>query len=113
MYYDLNRIDEAIAEYQAAIRLRPEYARPHTGLGNIYFDSGQYDKALTEFGARIRLSPDDAQLAYYYVGKVHHAKNNLNGAVKVYKRAIELDPKRGMFRTSLAACLLNTTLSVR
>jgi hypothetical protein len=41
-------VDEAVAEYRAAIRLKPDYAEAHCNLAHILRDQGQFAEALDE-----------------------------------------------------------------
>ena len=49
VYYGLGRADEAIEEYQKAIRLKPGYALAHNNLGLVYGKLGRVDEAIEEF----------------------------------------------------------------
>jgi Flp pilus assembly protein TadD len=39
--FGLGKLDEAIAEYRTAIRLKPDFAEPHTGLGGALQELGR------------------------------------------------------------------------
>jgi protein O-mannosyl-transferase len=54
------KYDEAIYEFQRAIRLDPAYANAHNNLGNVYFAQKKYDDAIREFSEAVRLQPDSA-----------------------------------------------------
>ena len=53
------RLDEAIAEFREAIRLKPDYAEAHNNLGIALKAQGKLDEAIAEYRAAIRLKPDD------------------------------------------------------
>ena len=53
-----NRIAEAIANYQKAIKLKPNLAAAHRSLGVAYTKIGQTDKAAKEYEAYLKLQPD-------------------------------------------------------
>ena len=44
----LGRIDEAISEFQAALRIYPKYADAHCGLGVVYGQLGRLAEARQE-----------------------------------------------------------------
>ena len=54
------QIDEAMRQYQAALRLKPDYAEAHFNLGNALSRKGQMDEAIRQFQEALRLKPDFA-----------------------------------------------------
>ena len=61
------KLDEAIAEYREAIRLKPDYALAHNNLGLILGLQGKLDESIAEHREAIRLEPDLAD-AYCNLG---------------------------------------------
>jgi tetratricopeptide (TPR) repeat protein len=61
VYTSQGQLDKAIAEVQAALRLKPDSANAHISLGNLYAAQGQWDRAKAEFEAALRLKPNDHQ----------------------------------------------------
>ena len=55
------KLEQAVAEFAAAIRLRPHYAEAHNELGNVLRDQGKREEAIAEFRAAIRIDPDRAE----------------------------------------------------
>jgi len=49
--------ENAIAEYQAAIKTYPDYFEAHYNLGRLYLDHQGYAEAITELKAAIRITP--------------------------------------------------------
>src|SRR5262249_5087763 len=43
---DKGQLDEAVAEYRQAIRLKPDYAEAHCNLGIVLRQQGRFDEAL-------------------------------------------------------------------
>src|SRR5262244_860786 len=54
-----NRLDEAIKEFEEAIRLNPRLATAHSKLGKIYRRKGQLAEAALSFAEALRLDPMD------------------------------------------------------
>ena len=48
---DQRKLDEAIAEYQTAIRVNHTYAEAHCNLGLTLLDIGELDEAIVEYRA--------------------------------------------------------------
>ena len=62
------KLGEAIASWQQAIRLKPDYAEAHNNLGNALREQGKLEEAAASLQQAIRLKPDYAE-----------AHNNLGG----------------------------------
>ncbi len=92
VYAKLGRYEEAIAAYQHAIELDPQYAYPHNGLGNVYQSQGRYEEAIAAYQHAIELDP---QYAYPHngLGNVYDELGRYEEAIAAYQHAIELDPQ--------------------
>jgi tetratricopeptide (TPR) repeat protein len=82
----------AIASYDKAIRLNPEYAAAYKSRGLAYFDLGDKQKAIADYNEAIRLSPNDAE-AYNSRGNGRAALGDNKGAIADYSQAIRLNPR--------------------
>ena len=52
--------DRAIADYDRAIQLKPDYAEAYVNRGWAYNAKGDYDRAIADFDRAIQLKPDYA-----------------------------------------------------
>jgi predicted O-linked N-acetylglucosamine transferase (SPINDLY family) len=50
-------LEDAVAAYEGALELRPEYAEAHNNLGNAFKDQGDLDEALVAFRTALELNP--------------------------------------------------------
>jgi adenylate cyclase len=91
-----NRLNEAISEFEAAIRLNPNMPSAHAQLGFAKVFSGRGEDALPCFLEAIRLSPRDPQmfLDYLGIGMVRFLRRDDDGAIEMLHKAIALNPKR-------------------
>jgi Flp pilus assembly protein TadD len=55
----LNLLEDAVGEFQVAVRIRPDYADAHHDLGAIYFKLGRIQEAISEFQKVLEITPDD------------------------------------------------------
>ena len=62
-HHEQGRLQDAIAEYDEAIRLDPRYVTAYFQKGTAYAELGELERATEDFGQGIRLSPEYA-LAY-------------------------------------------------
>ena len=75
----LKRYEEALAAYDQAIRLDPNYAKAYNGKGVALRDLKRYEEALAAFEHAIRLNPNDAN--------AYHGKGNALSELKRYQEA--------------------------
>jgi len=81
------RVDEALAEYRAALKLKPDLAGIHLAIGNLLMSQGQATEALEEYRAELLLRPADPEVHYrtaralIVLGKGEDAEASLNRAL--------------------------------
>jgi tetratricopeptide (TPR) repeat protein len=66
--YRQKKLDEAVAAYNKAIALRPDYALAHHNLGIALAEQKKLDGAVAAYNKAIALQPDHA-LAYNSLGR--------------------------------------------
>jgi tetratricopeptide (TPR) repeat protein len=98
------RIDEAIGEYQEAIRLNPYYPDPHYNLGNAFLNNGQTEEAISQFRETILLKPDYAD-AYYNLGVILAGRGQTGEAMAQFQEAIRFKPDFVEAHNNLGAAL--------
>jgi Tfp pilus assembly protein PilF len=81
--------DDAIAAYNEAIRIKPDFAEAYDNLGDALQAKGLHEEALRAHREAIRLKPDFAQ-AYYNLGATLAEQGKLDAAVAAYEDAIRL-----------------------
>ena len=92
----LDNYDGAIADYEKAIELKPDYAK-EPDLAEAYYNRGttksnlsDHRGAMADYDRAIELDPDYA-VAYNNRGKVKSALNDYDGAIADRDKAIELN----------------------
>ena len=63
------RIDESIADLEAAIRLKPGAYQAHATLGQLYQQAGRLDEAAQALGRAIERAPDSAARVALHRGR--------------------------------------------
>lgn len=90
-YVKGRRLDEAILEFMATLRLNPKYAEAHYSLGLAYFIQGNFDEASEEYMTALRLKPSYPQ-AHNNLGNVYYYQGRLDKAMMEYTAALKLNP---------------------
>jgi tetratricopeptide (TPR) repeat protein len=100
MYYDLHLLDEAIDEYQKALRLSPNFADIITHLGIAYRDKGRFDEAIKEFN-RAKLCNPRYIPARLHLGVTYYSQGFFGLAEEEWREALVFDPGNSAVRTYL------------
>ena len=82
------KIEEAIAQYELALKLQPN-AQDYLDLGNLLIQRNKVDEALENYNQALALKLDWAE-AYYYRGNAWYGKEEYGKAIQDYQKAIDL-----------------------
>jgi len=91
-YRDKGELDRAVADFNEAIRLDPEFALAYNNRGLAYRDKGELDRAIADHTEAIRLDPRFA-VAFNSRGFTYDRKGERDRAIADYTEAIRLDPR--------------------
>jgi Tfp pilus assembly protein PilF len=84
-------IDDAVACFERAAALKPDYTEAHYNLANVLRAKGLFDLAASHYERVIALVPNFAQ-ARYDLGNVLGDLGKLDEAAACYERAIAIQP---------------------
>jgi tetratricopeptide (TPR) repeat protein len=84
-------LDDAIKEYQVALRLRPDEAELHEALGEFYLDNHSDAEAQVELEKAVKLDPSRTK-ALYLLGRLYVLDREDEKAVRYLQRALQLQP---------------------
>ncbi len=110
----LNRLDEALAHAESALRMNPSMPEPANTLGEIYMARQEYAKAAESFLVFLQLRPEDsrgywnAALAYERAGDYEKALRFVNQFL-----AMEPDPRYRQAAMQLVSSLNSRLGAVR
>jgi tetratricopeptide (TPR) repeat protein len=104
---DSGRTAEAITEYKAAFRLRPDYAEAHTDLGDILSKAGRTEEAFQHLTTALRLKPDSAE-AHLNLGTALDRIGRTAEAIAQYELALRLKPRLAEAHNNLGSALLRS-----
>jgi lipoprotein NlpI len=88
-YARSERNDEALADFDAAIRLNPRYQNAYVNRGDIYHFKRQDEKAIADYDAALKLRDGD-EVAYYDRGNSYAAIGKHRQAIADYDAALRL-----------------------
>jgi tetratricopeptide (TPR) repeat protein len=86
---DKGRLDEAIAEYREAIRIKKDFPEAHNNLGYALQDQGRLDAAIAEYREAIRVKKDYST-AHNNLGNALKDQGRLDAAIAEYREAIRI-----------------------
>jgi tetratricopeptide (TPR) repeat protein len=87
------RLDDAVAEYQEALRLNPNDAEAHNNLGNAWSEKpGRLNDAAAEYEESLRLEPNYAEPHNNLGSVLSRMPGRLADAVAQYQEALRLKP---------------------
>ena len=89
--YHQRRINSAIENYTAGIKLNPDSAKAYNSRGLFYGEIEQYDLAVLDLTESIRLDPDDAG-PYFNRGAIYIRQSKFRQAIADLDDALALDP---------------------
>ena len=87
----VNKPQDALKAYRAAIDLRPEHGGAHYGAGMALVALGKTDDSIAELEKAARLAPRNP-LPLQALGRIHLSRKNADQAVAMFTRAIAAQP---------------------
>ncbi len=95
------RLDQAIEEFNAAVRLRPGYAKAYSNLGAALRKRGQCAEAILALQKAVELDPQLVE-AYNNLGIAFKAAGHLAEAAQAFEKALSLRPGLSGISNNLA-----------
>ena len=90
-YGNQGRTDEAIREFQTALRINPDYAKAHYHLGMACGQQGRTDEEIREYQAALRINPDYLE-AHFILGVTFEVQGRTEEAIQEYQAALRINP---------------------
>ena len=87
------KYDEALADFNEAIKLAPKLFLSYLDRGLIYFQKSNYDQAIADFNEVIAFGPKAEiyyRKAYFYRGICYLEKDNYDEAISDFNKTIEI-----------------------
>ena len=93
-YREMGLIDEAVAEFQKALRGATQRIRAYEALGQCFIDRAEYDVAITVLSRALRepgLEDDDLIAVLYLLGYAAEESGQTRDAAAYYQRVFAID----------------------
>ena len=113
--FQSRRFDEAIAECQRTLKIKPDFAAAHNNLGAAFVENrgrngpggqnGAVEEAIAHYQRALQINPDFVQ-AQSNLGTALLLKGQVDEAIPHYQKALEIDPNYAEARYSLANAFL-------
>jgi tetratricopeptide (TPR) repeat protein len=94
------RLDEALAEYEEAVRLKPDAADIQYNLANVLLQLGRPDDAVAHYAEALRLDPTFVP-AHFNWASILVRQGHLDDAIAHYAEAVRVRPDFAAARTAL------------
>jgi tetratricopeptide (TPR) repeat protein len=91
-HLNTGKIEEALADYNRAIKIDPQKAAGYLGRANTLNIMGQYAQSITDYNIVIEINPKIAN-AYVNRGSAYSHLGEIEKAIADYEKGLALDPK--------------------
>jgi tetratricopeptide (TPR) repeat protein len=105
------QLDQAMARYQNALKIAPDYYPAHNNLGSLFLSKRDFNLAEEQFRAAIQLRPNDAD-AYFNLGNVLMLTHRYPESDNVISAGLQRSPNVA-FGHFLKGCLLEGEKDLR
>ncbi|MBU4258693.1 MAG: tetratricopeptide repeat protein [Proteobacteria bacterium] len=100
------RLEEAVLQYNKAIKIRPKFAMAHNNLGAALSREGKLKEAIYHFNEAVNIHPDYAK-AHNNLATVLLTQGKFEEALSHYREALMINPEDEYTRKNLANFLSN------
>lgn len=102
IYLNLNKISEAIENFQKALKLKPNYFEAYFNLGNAYLQRKDFLLAEKNYLSALKLNKKNP-LVYFQLGRLYTEWNKKEKAIRYYKKLIRFQPNNyiGLYNLGL------------
>jgi tetratricopeptide (TPR) repeat protein len=98
------RHQEAIEQYEQALRIEPDYARAHNNLGHELRQTGKIEEAIAHLQQALRIKPDLAE-AHNNLGLALGQAGRMEEAIAHFEQALRIKPDYAEAHNNLGTVL--------
>ena len=104
-HYALNRLPEALSDFQTALKLAPGDSECLYDIASCYYMQAKYQEAADEFRDSAKAAPTNSR-AFIWAGTSLEQLENYDEAAKEFKIALSMDPDSDSSCDHLAWCMI-------
>jgi beta-lactamase regulating signal transducer with metallopeptidase domain len=86
------QIEDAVADFNKAIEIYPDYAAAYQNRGSVYCFQGRFDDAVSDYNKAIDINPD-LSASYIDRGSIYQLQGKIDDAISDFSRALALNPE--------------------
>ena len=101
----LGDIDEVVAQYEQAIRIKPTCVDAHYYLAWAYHQQGKMDKSIEFYSKTLRLQPIHVQ-AYNDLVEILYREGRIDEGIEVCRKALRVAPDSAILHCNLGIMLI-------
>ena len=98
-------VDEAIAHFQQALQIKPDYAKARFNFGNALLLKGSVDEAIAHYQIALQINPGYAE-AHNNLGTALFQKGKVDEAITHFQQALQINPNDAEVHNNLGNALL-------
>jgi tetratricopeptide (TPR) repeat protein len=98
---------EAVAHFERALRLKPDYAGAHFNLGKALRESGKIEEAIAHYEQALWIKPDYAE-AHYNLGTVLMQSGRMPEAIEHWEQVLRIKPDYAEAHYNLGTALMQS-----
>jgi tetratricopeptide (TPR) repeat protein len=91
-YHELEKLKEALEDFDRAISLNPRYVFALVNRGRAYSDLKKYDLALKDFDMAIGYEPNNTD-ALFWRGGLYYSTDKLAPALEDFMKVVKVNPR--------------------
>ena len=100
----MGQTETALACYDRALAIKPDFAEVHNNRGNVLSRLGQHDEAIASFRSALQIKPEYAE-AHNNLGVVLYDAGRVDEAAASYRKALKVRPAYAEAQNNLGNAL--------